>query len=368
MRIVEVRSTVVALPRSDTLTTQYGSGDLATTVLVELVTDEGLVGIGQTAVAPRSYGETAEGIQANLHAHLAPVLFAADDPTNLARLHLEVERALPHHWSTHAGVELALWDLAGKALGRPVHALLGGKVRPGLTLMGFVHHAAPDRMAAEARETLDRHGFGVLKMKIGLDPVEDVRRYRAVAEAVEGRALIQVDGNTGYALDEAFWALSEMQAIGGLGAIEQPVADRADLAELARRLATPIMADEAIYAPDDAIGVVRDRAASLALMKITKHGGVQHVREIATIFDAAHLRLSVAIYFDLIAVVAAHLAAALPCVRWPSPFTHLDDTVLAKPFEPSGTRLDAPDGPGWGVSLDPDKVARYAVATTLSTP
>lgn len=367
MRIVEVKSTVVALPRSDTLTTQYGSGDLATTVLVELVTDEGLVGLGQTAVAPRSYGETAEGIVADVHAHLAPVLLASDDPTNLARLHLEVERALPHHWSSHAGVELALWDLVGKVRQLPVHALLGGKIRPGLSLMGFVHHDTPDRMATEASDTLDRHGFDVLKMKVGLDPVDDVRRYRAVAEAVAGRARIQVDGNTGYAFDEALWALSEMEAIGGLGAIEQPVADRADLAELARRLSTPIMADEAIYAPDDAIGVVRDRAASLALMKITKHGGIQHVREIATIFDAAHLRLSVAIYFDLIAVTAAHLAAALPCVRWPSPFTYLDDTILASPFEPTGTRLDAPDGPGWGVDFDPDKVDRYAVSTARST-
>jgi len=336
-------------------------------VLVELITDEGLVGIGQTAVAPRSYGETAEGIQANLHAHLAPVLFAASDPTNLAKLHLDVERALPHHWSTHAGVELALWDLAGKVHQRPVHALLGGKVRPGLTLMGFVHHDEPSRMAAEAVETLDHHGFGVLKMKIGINPKEDVRRYRAVAEAVGDRAVIQVDGNTGYSMDEALWALSEMEAIGGLGAIEQPVADRADLAELARRLSTPIMADEAIYGPEDAISVVRERAASLALMKITKHGGIQHVREIGSIFGAAHLRLSIAIYFDLIAVSAAHLAAAIPCATWPSPFTYLNDTILATPFEPSGTRLDAPDEPGWGVSLDPDKVARYATSTMSST-
>ena len=367
MKVVELRSHVVSLPRSATLTTQYGSGDLATTVLVELVSDEGHVGIGQTAVAPRSYGETAEGIQANLHAHLAPALFAADDATNLADLHDKVEAALPHHWSSHAGVEMALWDLKGKALGRPVYDLLGGKRRPGLRLMGFVHHDTPEAMAAEAVETLDEHGFDVLKMKIGLDPVDDVRRYRAVAEAIGDRAVLQVDGNTGYALDQAYWALSRMEAIGALGAVEQPLADTDDLAELARRLSTPIMADEAIYAPDDAVRVVRSRAASLALMKITKHGGIQHVREIDTIFAAAHLRLSIAIYFDLIAVAAAHLAASLSSATWPSPYTYLDDTLLAEPFAPQGTRLDAPDGPGWGVSLDSDKVARYSVATAATT-
>lgn len=368
MQIVEVRTAVVSLPRSTTLTTQYGSGEAATTVLVELTSDKGHTGIGQTAVAPRSYGETAEGIAANLHAHVAPVLFAAEDPLNLAAMHLEVERALPHHWSSHAGVEMALWDLRGKTLGLPVHALLGGKVRPGLSLMGFVHHDTPERMAEEARRVLDEEGFDVLKMKVGLDPVEDVARYRAVAEAVAGRARLQVDGNTGYALDQAVWALGEMEAIGALGAVEQPVASTADLAELSRRLRTPVMADEAIYAPGDALEVARARAASLALMKITKHGGIQHVREIATIFEAAQLRLSIAIYFDLIAVAAAHLAAALPCATWPSPFTHLDATVLAEPFVPSGRRLDAPDAPGWGVSFDSDAVARYAVATAASAP
>lgn len=367
MRVVEVRTSAVSLPRSATLTTQYGSGDLATTVVVELVTDAGITGIGQTAVAPRSYGETAEGMIADIHAHLAPVLLAAAEPTNLSALHRDVEHALPDHWSSHAGIELALWDLKGKALGLPVYELLGGKVRDGLTLMGFVHHDTPGRMAEEAVRSLDEHGFGVLKMKIGLDPVEDVARYRAVAEAVAGRARLQVDGNTGYRMWEALWALSEMEAIGGLGAIEQPVAATADLAELARRLRTPVMADEAIYAPADAVEVVRSRAASLALMKITKHGGVRHVHEIATIFDAAGLALSVAIYFDLIAVVAAHLAAATPCVGWPSPFTHLDDTILAEPFEPDGLALRAPSGPGWGVDLDPEKIVRYATTTAVST-
>ena len=367
MRIVEVRTTVVSLPRSATLTTSYGSGDAATTVLVELETDEGLTGIGQTAVAPRSYGETAEGIAANITAHLAPVVLGAKDPTNLARLHLELERALPEHWSSHAGVEIALWDLKGKALGVPVYDLLGGRIRDGITLMGFVHHDTPELMAEEAHRLLEEHGFGVLKMKIGLEPIEDVRRYRAVAEAVAGRALLQVDGNTGYSMWQALWALSEMEAVGGLGAIEQPVASTADLAELARRLRTPLMADEAIYAPDSAVEVVRRHAASLALMKITKHGGVRHVQEIATIFDAANLTLSVAIYFDLIAVVAAHIAVATPCVDWPSPFTYLDDTLLRDPFGPAGPTLRPPDGPGWGVAFDPDKVARYKAATATTT-
>ncbi|UCH25196.1 MAG: hypothetical protein JSV66_14845 [Trueperaceae bacterium] len=365
MKIVEVKTTVVSLPRAETLTTSYGSGDKATTVVVELVTDEGLVGIGQTAVAPRSYGETAEGIAVNIDTHLVPAVLG-EAPFDLERLNRKLQAALPHHWSSHAGVELALWDLKGKALGVPVYQLLGGKLRPGVDLMGFVHHAEPEEMAAEAREVLDAHGFPVLKMKVGLDPRDDVKRYRAVAEAVEERAVIQVDGNTGYLMSQAVPALTAMEKIGALGAVEQPVARRSDMAELARRLATPLMADEAIYGPEDAIEVVRTRAANLALMKITKHGGLLNVQKIAAVFEAAGLSLSIAIYFDLIAAVAAHAAAALPCVRWPSPFTYLEDTLLTEPFEPQGLLLPVPEKPGFGVELDSDKLRRYQVARSVS--
>src|SRR5690606_18900378 len=106
-----------------------------------------------------------------------------------------------------------------------------------------------------------------------------------------------------------------------------------DMARLARSLHTPVMADEAIYAPQDAVDIVRRQAASIALMKITKHGGILHVQKIGAIFEAAGLTLSIAIYYDLIAVAAAHLAAALPAVGWPSPYTYLQDTLLSEPFK-----------------------------------
>ncbi len=360
MKITDLEAMVVSLPRTDALTTAYATATGATTVVVRLHTDTGAIGIGQTAVAPRSYGETAEGIQANIQAHLAPVV-VGECPLNINRLVQKMEQALPDHWSSHAGVEFALWDLKGKALGVPVYQLLGGKVRAGVDLMGFVHHGTPEAMAAEARTTLAETPFPVLKMKIGLDPADDVKRYAAVAQAVAGRTVIQVDGNAGYTLDQALPALAQMEACGSLGIIEQPVARQADMAHLARRLFTPLMADEAIYPPADALEVVRRKAASVALMKITKHGGILNVWKIASVFEAAGLDLSMAIYYDIIAVAAAHLAAALPCVRWPSPFTDLQDTILTAPFAPEGLLLRVPEKPGLGVELDMDQVARYRI-------
>lgn len=360
MIIRDIKVTAIDIPRSSRLTTSYGSIDYATTILVEIETDAGITGIGQASVDAPFYGETAEGMVVNIRKHIKPAL-VGENPLDIVRLNHKMDAALPHHWFSHSGVDMALWDLKGKALNAPIYQLMGGKVRDGLNLMGFVHHGPPAEMAAHARAALDEHAYPVLKMKIGLDPREDVQRYRAVAEAVGDRAVIQVDGNTGYTIAEAVPALAAMERIGALGAVEQPVARLDDMAELARRLTTPVMADEAIYAPPDAIDVVRTRAASIALMKMNKHGGLTNVHQIGQIFGAAGLSLSIAIYYDLIAVAAAHLAAALPCVTWPSPATAMTDTIVATPFRPDGLQLRAPDGPGLGVELDWDKVRRYAI-------
>lgn len=358
MKITGVKAQAVMVPRKTRLTTSYGSRDDALTVVVQVETDGGLIGIGQTAVDAPFYGETAEGILANTRAHLAPAVIG-ESPLDIERLNRKMRDALPHHWSSHAGVELALWDLKGKALGVPVYQLLGGKVREGVDLMGFVRLAEPEAMAEAVTRTLDETPYPVIKMKIGMDPVQDVRRYRAVAGAVRGRAVMQVDGNAGYALAHAIPALQAMYDAGSLGVIEQPVAHTGDLAEIARRIPVPVMADEAIYPPDDAIEVVRQRAASVALMKITKHGGILNVQKIAAIFESAGLILSVAIYYDIIAAAAAHIAAAVPCVRWPSPPTDMQDTILTRPLDPEGLLLRVPEGPGFGVALDPDKLTRY---------
>lgn len=358
MRITQLQASLLNIPRTDTLTTSYGAWDQAPTILIQLHTDEGITGLGQASVDAPFYGETAVGMLANIRHHLAPVVEGAD-PFRITELNQAMHAALPHHYFSWSGVEMALWDLKGKALGVPVYQLLGGKVRDGITLMGFVHHGPPARMAEHARAQLDAHGYAVLKMKIGLEPQEDIARYEAVADAVRGRAVIQVDGNTGYTITQAIPALATMERIGALGAVEQPVARVPDMADLARRMHTPIMADEAIHSVSDALDVIRQGAATLALMKISKHGGLQAVQQIGHLFEAAGFGLSIAIYYDLIAVAACHLASALPCARWPSPATDLADTFIATPHQRRGGVLLTPDGPGLGVELDWDKVERF---------
>jgi L-Ala-D/L-Glu epimerase len=360
MKITGIVPTIIRIPRNDTLTTSYGSRSDALTVLVEVKTDEGITGIGQAAVDAPFYGEPADGIVTNIKKYLEPAI-VGQSPLDIERIYQLMNEALPDHLSTKSGIDLALWDLKGKALGVPVYQLLGGKLRDGIDLMGFVRHAEPAQMHDVAQETLAETPYPVLKMKVGMDVPGDIERFRAVSAAVDGKATIQVDGNTGWSLAQAISALSAMDRIGNLGMIEQPVARIADMAELARRFGAPIMADESIYGPEDAIDIVQRGAAHVALLKITKHGGLLNVLKICHIAEAAGIDLSVAIYYDIIAAAAAHVAAALPAIRWPSPPTGLQHTILTESIEPTGLHMPVPEGSGFGVELDYDNVRRFTL-------
>ena len=360
MKITKVKVTPISIPRGKVLTTSYGRRDTSDTVIVEVFTDDGIVGIGQTSVDAPYYGESMEGIVTNLEHYFVPAVIG-EDPMNIEYLNAKFQSTLFGHLASQAAIEMALWDIKGKALGVPLYQLLGGRVRDGMNIMGFLPRDNTQSMIAEVEQLLAHVPYPVLKMKIGINREEDLAQYRAIREAVADRALIQVDGNKGYSISEAIPILSEIEAIGGLGAIEQPVAAVGDLRELARRVSVPVMVDESIYTIADAVEVVRRRAASMALMKITKHGGILTVQKIASVFEAAGLRLSVAGYFDLIAAAGAHLAAALPVIEWPSPVTPLQDTILTEPFVPDGIVLRPPEKPGLGVEFDPEKVEYYRV-------
>lgn len=357
VRITALTATIIRIPRRVTLVMAYGAQDSAATVLVTLHTDAGLTGYGQIPVDLPSLN--AASIRANILTYYAPVV-TGQSPLNRARLVMAMERARPGQPLALAAVELALWDLTGKALGVPVYQLLGGKVRDGIALMAMVNATDPDALFTEARTALATP-YPVLKMKIGMGIASDIVRYRAVHEAAGGRAIIQVDGNIGYELTDALTAIEAMARMGGLGMIEQPVAKMRDLAVLARQFGVPVMADESLQVPVDMLGLIRHGAASAAFLKIGKHGGLLRSMQIAHLAEIAGIALSVAVYYDVLAAVAAHVAAAFPAVTWPSFVTRLTDSILVKPLVPDdhGLTLRVPEGPGFGVMLDPEKVRRY---------
>lgn len=365
MRITRVRAWHVCMRRQFRLTTSYGATADSVTVVVALDTDGGLTGFGQTTSAAPWYGESAEAIMVQIERYLGPAVLGRS-PLDIEALVPVLDRGLPSALYAKSAIELALWDLKGQALGAPVYQLLGGRAQEGIHLHGFVHLGTMEEMVAMTHQQIEE-GWTVLKMKIGLSPVEDTARFAAVHEAAGGRAAFQLDGNTGYSLAEALPTLRAMERLGGVAVFEQPVRSLDEMARLARTLETPLMADELLNSPEDAFQIARRRAAHVFHMKLHKFAGLLRAKRMAAIAEAAGIVLSVAPYTDVELAAAAHFAASTPNATWPAGFTPMCDTILTDPIQVVGRRVRPSERPGLGVAVDLTHLAAVARDTISVT-
>ena len=221
-----------------------------------------------------------------------------------------------------SAIDIALWDIKGKALNVPVYNLLGGKCTEGAPLHGLADRLSIDESIAHI-EKLSAEGWTWLKSKIGFDVHTDLAWYQAVYEAVGDKVKFQLDGNTGYTLGEAVHALTQMERIGGIALFEQPVLHLDEMAILTERLESPLQADEAVTSPRSVYEIARSHAAHVLHFKIEKFGGLLQAKRMAAIGEAAGLELSVAPYFDIMAAAAAHFAVSTPNVKWPAGFSDM---------------------------------------------
>jgi muconate cycloisomerase len=357
MKVVQVQSTIAALKRRRSLKTVYGDSPRTVTVVVRLETDEGITGWGQTVAPAPWYGESAEAIKVNIDRYLAPVVLGGD-PLDISGLFASMYLALREGRYAITAVEYALWDIKGKALGVPVYQLLGGRLSPGAPLHGFVERESAPQMAARIAE-LSGQGWNWFKTKIGFGVEEDLAWYRELRSLVPDGVRFQLDGNTGFGVGEAVQLLRQLERLGGLALVEQPVASLGDMAHLANQLETPLQADEAVTSPRSVYEIAERRAAHVLHFKMHKYGGILEAQRMAAIAEAAGLEISVAPYFDVLAAAAAHLAASVGVAKWPAGFSDMEDTLLAEPYEPDGLVLEPLERPGLGVEVDGEKLRQY---------
>ena len=361
MKITRVSTTIVNIARSRDLATAYGVSTTTNTVVVQVYTDDGITGIGQT-VAPGAWGgDTVETVRHHIDDRLGPALIG-EDPFNIEGLHQRMFQAHRAGVNARTALDFALWDIKGKALGVPVFELLGGACMPGAVCHGFVEREEPAAMAARIEELTARDGWSWYKTKIGFTADEDVKWYTKLRELVSDAVRFQLDGNTGYTLGDAVRACTRLERLGGVALFEQPVRHLDEMAHLLTRLETPLQADESTGGgPRSVYEIARERAAHVLHFKIHRYGGLLPSARMAAIAEAAGLEISVAPYFDIIAAAAANFAAATPVAKWPAGFSDMADTILAEPYEPAGQILAPPPGPGLGVAIDEDKLTYYAV-------
>ena len=351
--------------------------------IVRVDTDEGLSGWGEApAIATwgganmRYYGETPETVKHIVEAYLLPAVRGVD-PAEIGVVHARMDKVVKGHPYAKAAVDIACHDLAGKAQGVPVSTLLGGRLRDGIELTHSLGIMEVDRCVAEAEQAV-AEGALTIKCKTGLDPTRDVELVRRLRETLGDMVRIRVDGNEGYRTIAEAIETTRRQEEYGIFLCEQPVAGAEALARVAEQISVPVMADESAWTAHDILELHELRAAECFSCYVTKPGGLYRARQ------QAELAATLGVYHDIGGSIEMgvgnaanlHLGAALPLAILPSvcPVTkpagaagpeiagiyYLDD-IVAEPFRFEDGRVMVPDGPGLGVEVDVEKLARYAV-------
>lgn len=338
-------------------------------VIVQLRLANGAEGIGEAATlgGPRWSEESVEAIKANIDTYLAPAILGLP-ADRFEAVGLRLDQAAKRNNAAKAAIESALFDAVGKSLGVPAAALLGGAVRERIEVLWTLASGDPAQEIEEAEGKLAARLHRRFKVKIGaLAPDADLARLRQIARALEGRAELIVDVNQAW--NEAVTArclprLAEL----GVTLVEQPV-PAWNLAAMARLRARggvpPLLADECVFDAHDMLAVAGAGAADAVSLKLVKHAGLLGVRKVAAVAEAAGIGLYGGCLLESSVGAAAHLHAFATLRDLPWGCEHfgpqiLTDDLVTEPLRFADFHIHLPAGPGLGVSLDEDKLCRYA--------
>jgi muconate cycloisomerase len=366
-RVEAVRTTLVDLPLRRPHQFRDTSMDVQPVLLVRVRTSDGVVGVGEGVVpgGPWWGGESVETMQVIVDRYLAPPVVGAD-LTRLPALRQRMDRLVAANPFAKCALETAMWDAWARTLGLPLHALLGGRCRDALPVTWAIGAAEPDVVVDEALAKVES-GHASIKLKMGaLQPEVDTARVEKIASSLAQVTSVRVDLNGAWDELTATRLLPSLEQA-GIDLVEQPTPawDTDALARLSALLRIPLMADESLRSEHDALILAARRAADVFSLKIGKSGGYLATQRIAAVAQAAGIPChgGTGIESSLGTVAGAHLMCTLPAVTYGSELFGpllMTDGLLAEPLDYRDGALHLPDGPGLGVDLDEDRVARYA--------
>ena len=267
--------------------------------------------------------------------------------------------------SLRAAVEMACWDLAGKAFGQPLCRLWGGEYRQRIPLAVRLAGRWPQRLAWLARE-LSAHGYHAQVIAASGEVALDRQIVETVRQSVGHGVQLRVDAQASYSLDDARDLCREIESQ-QIQCLIDPLATRElyPIASLARQTTVPLGIWRAVLSPGDLLALTRCDAAAQVIIDIEQLGGISPARACAAIGAAAGISLMLGSRPSLGIATAAmlHLAAAPPGLSAAneSAYHQLANDVLAEPLEVAGGMMTVPEGPGLGVEVDRGKVDRFLV-------
>jgi muconate cycloisomerase len=352
-------------------------------VLVKMTDELGAEGWGEAPALKdwggefgRYFGESPGTTVEVVTRHLAPAV-KGRQPGEIVELHARMDHAIKGYPYAKAAVEFAAYDLAGKQCGLPVHRLLGGALRrriPVTHSIGLIGFEEAEREVAQVVV----EGIRTIKIKVGVDPDRDVEMVRRIRDTVGTGIALCVDANQGYRTPaDAIRTLRRMERF-DLIYFEQPVEGIERLAQVARAIDVPVMADESAWNAHDVIQIIEQRAAQIVSIYTTKPGGLYRAMEAAAVARAAGIICNVNGSVETgignlanLALAAAAPAVVLSCVvpvSTPAEAQsgqiagiYYKDDLIAQPMRLVDGAIELPSASGMGIAVDKNKIARYRV-------
>ena len=354
LKITGVEIFLYDIPLISPFRIAIGEMTAANDVLVRILTDQGVTGVGEACPFPPITGETQA---TNVAASKAiRDMIIGKDPLAVDDLIRLVGPIVHSNPSAVAAFDMALFDILGKVAGLPLFRLLGGTknvfetdITTGLDTL--------ENMRNEAKGHADR-GYKTLKVKVGLDPDEDYAHIEAIRQAVGPKVNIRIDANQGWTVPQAIYGLKKMAPL-AIQFCEQPVvaSDTAGLRAIREQSPIAIMADEALFGPSDAIKLIRAEACDTFNIKLMKAGGMLNSIRIAHIADAANIRCMVGCMLDtrLALTAAAHVVASQANIVYADLDGSADQTIdpVIDGIQIQAGTLTLPEKPGLGCDVDP---------------
>ena len=362
LAIRSIRRFLVRVPVRTPIIWGSGVRTGVTRMLVELTTEGGIVGWGETICL-------LDAIPAVLDRAVIPLAIGRG-VDQVERFHRHVLGAGYYHHKRAAvmamcAVEMAMWDAFGKACGQPLFRLWGGEWRTRIELSAYLLQSDPKVVVEDARRYLEQ-GYETFKLKIGYDERSDVELTRAVREVIGPDRPLRLDVNGAWTPGTAKRQLNRLLPFDP-AYVEQPLEldDLAGHAALRASQSIPVALDESAYTLQDVGNIVRAQAADVILLDPHEAGGLWETVKAAAIAESVGIPVTLHSGGELSLSQAAylHLAASIPnmTLAIDNELQHLAGDISPQPFVIDRGQLAVPQGPGLGVTIDPELVAHHEV-------
>lgn len=361
MKITRITATPIRVPRPQYFTSSLGRSADSENAIVEIETDEGITGIGEICSI---WDRKGRGQAEDINDLLAQALIG-NDPFCISQIHTKMNALLHRSYPAKAGIDMALYDIVGKKLNTPIYNLLGGKIRERVLLSHSLSMGEPNQIA-EMAASLVTKGYKTLKAKIGRNSKTDLETVAAIRNRIGNDITLRVDANMGWA--NAKEAVRNIKALEPfqIELVEQPLhfSDLLGLHHVREHVDTPIMADESVWTPTDAMACIRAEAVDVFNVYVSEAGGIFPATQIFAIAEAARIPCIIGSMPELgIGTAAqAHLAFAMNNLGYASDvngFIYHADDIINETFQITDGYLSPPQGPGLGVTLNRDKIEKY---------